>query len=135
MGGSGNAPRGADRAINIQAGTSSHRSEAWPERLCSGKPPGQPSRSPHEREHSAPPRDAMDKEARVPRSRGRSLVVLYNTARPHSSLGYQTPSAFAGTLASTGSDAALNEGFASPPVAQTAPYGVTETAEALIATG
>ncbi|TIT41825.1 MAG: transposase, partial [Mesorhizobium sp.] len=52
-------------------------------------------------------------------------------ARPHSSLGYQTPAAFAGT----GSDAALNEGFASPPVAQTAPYGVTETAEALIANG
>ncbi|RUV40484.1 hypothetical protein EOD29_27635 [Mesorhizobium sp. M1A.T.Ca.IN.004.03.1.1] len=59
----------------------------------------------------------------------------FNTAKPHSSLGYQTPAAFAETLAATGSDAALNEGFASPPVAQTAPYGVTETAEALIATG
>ncbi|MER8441286.1 transposase, partial [Mesorhizobium sp. M1393] len=59
----------------------------------------------------------------------------FNTARPHSSLGYQTPAAFAGTLAATGSDAALNEGFASPLVAQTAPYGITETAEALIATG
>ena len=28
----------------------------------------------------------------------------FNTARPHSSLGYQTPAAFAGTLAATGSD-------------------------------
>ena len=59
----------------------------------------------------------------------------YNTARPHSSLGYQTPAAFAGTLTTTGSDASLNKGFAPPPVAQTAPYGVTETAEALIAAG
>lgn len=38
----------------------------------------------------------------------------YNTARPHSSLGYKTPAAYAGTL--------------------TAPKGVT-SAEALIATG
>lgn len=59
----------------------------------------------------------------------------FNSARPHSSLGYQTPAAFAGTLAATGSDASLYEGFASPPVAQPAPYGVTETAEALISDG
>ncbi len=62
-------------------------------------------------------------------------VEDYNIARPHSSLGYQTPAAFAETLTATGSDAALDEGFASPPVAQTAPYGVTQTAEALIAAG
>ncbi|WP_156941773.1 IS3 family transposase [Aminobacter sp. J41] len=59
----------------------------------------------------------------------------FNTARPHSSLGYQTPAAFAETLTATGSDASLDKGFASPPVAQPAPYGVTETAEALIAAG
>ncbi|WP_276200630.1 IS3 family transposase [Chelatococcus sp. XZ-Ab1] len=59
----------------------------------------------------------------------------FNTARPHSSLGYQTPAAFAGTLAATGSNASLDKGFASPPVAQPAPYGVTQTAEALIAAG
>jgi transposase InsO family protein len=59
----------------------------------------------------------------------------FNTARPHSSLGYQTPAAFAGTLTATGSDASLDRGFASLPVAQPAPYGVTETAEALIAAG
>jgi transposase InsO family protein len=40
----------------------------------------------------------------------------YNTARPHSSLGYQTPAAFVGTLAATSSDAALIAGFAPPPV-------------------
>lgn len=59
----------------------------------------------------------------------------FNTARPHSWLGCQTPAAFAGALAATGSDASLDVGFASPPVAQPAPYGVTETAEALTATG
>ncbi|NDV89463.1 IS3 family transposase, partial [Aurantimonas aggregata] len=57
------------------------------------------------------------------------------TARPHSSLGYQTPAAFAGTLTATGSDASLDEGSAPPPVAHPAPYGVTEIAEALIAAG
>ena len=50
----------------------------------------------------------------------------YNTARPHSSLGYQTPAAYAGTLTATGSDAALHEGSASPPVAQPAPHGVSK---------
>lgn len=59
----------------------------------------------------------------------------FNTARPHSSLGYQTPAAFAGTLAATGSDASLDKGYVSPAVAQPAPYGVTETVEALIAAG
>ena len=59
----------------------------------------------------------------------------YNTTRPHSSLGYQTPAAFAGIIAATGYDAAPIEGSASSPVAQPAPYGVTQTVEALIATG
>ena len=36
----------------------------------------------------------------------------YNTARPHSSLGYQTPVAFAGTLTATAYDASLDKGFA-----------------------
>ena len=59
----------------------------------------------------------------------------YNTARPHSSLAYQTPAAFAAGLAATGSDASLDVGCASPPVAHTAPDSVTETVETLIATG
>lgn len=50
-------------------------------------------------------------------------------ARPHSSLGYQTPAAFVGILAATESDVTLDMNLASPPVAQTAPYGVTETVE------
>jgi hypothetical protein len=59
----------------------------------------------------------------------------FNTARPHSSLGYQTPAAFAGTLTATVFGASLDKGFASTPVAQPAPYGVTETAEPLTAAG
>jgi hypothetical protein len=59
----------------------------------------------------------------------------FNTARPHSSLGYQTPAAFAEDLTATGSDALLDTGCASPPVAQPAPDGIIEKAKALIAAG
>ncbi|MBZ9907542.1 integrase core domain-containing protein, partial [Mesorhizobium sp. BR115XR7A] len=59
----------------------------------------------------------------------------FNTARPHSSLGYQTPAAYAEVITATGSDAVLMEGSAPPPVAQPAPHGVTKTVEALIAAG
>ncbi|UWU19289.1 IS3 family transposase (plasmid) [Rhizobium sullae] len=59
----------------------------------------------------------------------------YNHFRPHSSLGYQTPADYAGTIAATGSNAAQDESFAFPPVAHTAPIGVSKTAEALTAAG
>ncbi|MER9197250.1 IS3 family transposase [Mesorhizobium australicum] len=59
----------------------------------------------------------------------------FNTARPHSSLGYQTPAAYAEVITATGSDAAPTEGSAPPPVALPAPNGVTEMVAALIATG
>jgi putative transposase len=59
----------------------------------------------------------------------------YNTTRPHSSLGYQTPATFAAIITATGYDTALIDGSASSPVAQPAPYGVSPTAEALIAAG
>jgi len=39
--------------------------------------------------------DATDKQARAPRSRGRSVVVLYNTIRPHSAIGNQPPAVYA----------------------------------------
>ncbi|MDX0178976.1 IS3-like element ISSme1 family transposase [Sinorhizobium meliloti] len=59
----------------------------------------------------------------------------YNHSRPHSSLGYQTPARYAGTIAATGFNAVQDEGYAFPPVAPTAPSGVMKTAEALIAAG
>ena len=59
----------------------------------------------------------------------------YNHFRPHSSLGYQTPADYAGSIAATGSSAAQDESSAFAPVAHTAPTGVSKTAEALIAAG
>ena len=61
-------------------------------------------------------------------------VADYNTARPHSSLDYKTPAAYAAHLTATGLRAALLDGSALRPVAQSAPKGVS-TAVALIATG
>lgn len=51
----------------------------------------------------------------------------YNNFRPHSSLGYQTPANYAGTIAPTGSNTARDEGYAFPQVAPTAPIGVSTT--------
>ena len=61
-------------------------------------------------------------------------VTDYNTRRPHSSLGYKTPAAYADHLTATGHRAALRDRSAHCPVAHTAPKGVS-SAEALIATG
>ena len=58
----------------------------------------------------------------------------YNTERPHSALGYQTPAAYAAHLTATGRPAAQPEGSARRPVAPTAPRGVT-TAETLVIDG
>lgn len=61
-------------------------------------------------------------------------VADYNTERPHSSLAYNTPAAFAAQLSATGARATRSDGFARAPVAQSTSKGVS-TAEALIATG
>jgi putative transposase len=61
-------------------------------------------------------------------------VADYNTSRPHSSLAYRTPAAFAAQLAATGPRAALLDGSALGPIAHPAPDGVL-TDEALFATG
>ena len=61
-------------------------------------------------------------------------IADYNTARPHSSLGYKTPAAYADHLTATGHRAALYEGSARWPIAHIAPKGVS-AAEALNATG
>ena len=58
----------------------------------------------------------------------------YNTRRPHSSIGYQTPAAYAATLNATGRSAAQFGNAAARPVAQPAPLGVT-TAVTLVAAG
>jgi putative transposase len=58
----------------------------------------------------------------------------YNIARPHSSLGYQTPAAYAASLTATGARLRNPDQLRRSPVAHTAPKGVS-TAEALIAIG
>jgi putative transposase len=62
-------------------------------------------------------------------------VEDYNTARPHSSLGYQTPLAFAEGLRTTRDHhAAQRTGSARWPLAPVAPHGVSTT-EILAAAG
>jgi len=58
----------------------------------------------------------------------------YNIARPHSSLGYQTPAAYAATLTATGARLCNPDQLRRAPVALNAPQGVS-TAEALSAAG
>jgi len=58
----------------------------------------------------------------------------YNTARPHSSLGYRTPAAYAAALTATGARLRNPDQLRRSPVAHTAPQGVS-TAEALTANG
>ncbi len=62
-------------------------------------------------------------------------VTDYNTARPHSSLGYNTPAAYADHLTATGHHAAPSNRLACCPVAHAVPKGLSTTAEALIAAG
>ena len=57
----------------------------------------------------------------------------YNTRRPHSSIGYQTPAAYAAHLTATGRPAAQPDGSARRPVAPNAPRG--PTAETLVIAG
>jgi putative transposase len=68
----------------------------------------------------------------------RSIIAAwvddYNLNRPHSALNYQTPAAFAAKITATGLHAALSDGSAFRPVAQTAHKGI-KPAEALIAAG
>src|ERR1700676_2686874 len=61
------------------------------QRGCNGKSLGPPSEPPHEYGPGILPKDATDKEARAPRSRGRCVVVLYNCVRTHRSLNKDAP--------------------------------------------
>lgn len=61
-------------------------------------------------------------------------VLDYNTTRPHSALGYQTPAAHAAKLKAMGPGSEPRRGGESGLIAQTAPYGVTSP-EALLTAG
>lgn len=57
----------------------------------------------------------------------RDLITDYNTARPHSALGYQTPAAFALHLTTAiARPAARDESSARRAIAQPAPKGVND---------
>jgi putative transposase len=59
----------------------------------------------------------------------------YNRSRPHSALGYITPAAYAANLTATDDRLRNPDQLRRSSVARSAPYGVSLTAEALIAAG
>ncbi len=61
-------------------------------------------------------------------------VADYNTARPHSALGYQTPAAHAAKLKAMGPVSPPLRGSEPGPIAQTPPHGVTSP-KALLTAG
>jgi len=61
-------------------------------------------------------------------------VTDYNTARPHSALGYQTPAAHAAKLKAMGPVSPPLRGSEPGPIAQTTPHGVTSP-KALLTAG
>lgn len=61
-------------------------------------------------------------------------VADYNQTRPHSTLGYLTPAAFAATFTATGGRLHNPDQFRRPPVASPMPLGI-QNAEALIMAG
>ena len=62
---------------------------------CSGKQRRRLARSPHERRLEAPNHGCQGYRTLGTSSRGRSQVLLYNTVRPHSSIGWLTPDPYA----------------------------------------
>lgn len=62
-------------------------------------------------------------------------VTDYNEVRPHSSLGYRTPAAFAAGLTATGSQLRNPGQLRREPVAHHAPIGVSQTVETPVAVG
>ena len=103
---------------------------------CSGKPPHHPSRSLRGYGPSAPPMDAMGSRARVQlRSRGRSVVELYNTARPHSQIAWQLPEEFVSTFTPRQSLAQRYANGSAPAPAASPAHKGTTTAGSELRTG
>lgn len=84
---------------------------------CSGKQHHRPCRSSHGRKPEGQTTDASDTRPHESQSRGRSQALLYNAVRPHSSIGWLTPAAYAEQLAMRwGHGAALSTGSAPWPL-------------------
>jgi len=87
---------------------------------CNEKQRHRPCRSSYGRKREGQTTGAIDTKDHESQSRGCSQTLLYNTVRPHSSLGNQTPIAYAARIASVPQQAeALRSigGFAPRPVA------------------
>ena len=107
-----------------------HRSRS----ACSGRQHHRPCRSSDGQKPAGRTMDATDTKARESRSRGCYQAALYNSQRPHSSLGYLTPAAYAANLTATCDRLRNPDQLRRSHVAHPAPNGVT-SAETLIATG
>ena len=68
------------------------------------------------------------------RAKVSAWIADYNDQRPHSSLSYLTPAAYAANFTAMGDRLRNPDQLRRSPVAPTAPHGV-KTAEALIAAG
>src|SRR5262245_53505780 len=91
---------------------------------CSGRRQNHPCRRHHERKLGDQTRDDDHKEPREERSCGRSQTSLYNGERPHSSLRYQTPAAYAATFTATDDRLRNPDQLRRSPVAPPPPQGV-----------
>jgi hypothetical protein len=104
---------------------------------CNGKQHQRPCRSSHGRKREGQTTDAIDTKAHKNQSRGCSQTLLYNQVRPHSSLGYLTPTEFVAKLkeqnaaseSATGQDAAVCGASAPRPVASPSRKGLSKAQE------
>jgi putative transposase len=92
--------------------------------------PGKPMQNAYAESFNGRMRDEMLNESLfISLAHARAAIAAwvhdYNTARPHSSLGYQTPAAHAANLHATGSASPPLRGSEADPVAHIAPAGVT----------
>src|SRR6202022_3214397 len=91
---------------------------------CSERRHYQPCRRSHERQLGDQTKDDADKQPREERSCGRSQTLLYNGQRPHSALGYLTPTAYAANLTATSDRLRNPDQLRRSRVALPAPHGV-----------
>ncbi len=92
--------------------------------------PGKPMQNGYGESFNGRMRDELLNET-VFTSMGQARAVIadwvadYNTTRPHSALGYQTPAAHAAKLKAMGPPSPPVPGSDAGPIAHTAPHGVT----------
>ncbi len=105
-------PRG--RTSRLESPASDPRQ---PRSACNGIKHHQPCRSSRARKRQCQTTDAIDTKALECQFRGCSQALLYNTVRPHSSIGWLTPADYAQQFSrQRGQGAALSTGSAPWPL-------------------